>query len=369
MMRRRLPKIALSATTLITSCVYAQDCVPKIIGNADIVGNAGSIDVSGHLAVVLDEAGLEVVSFKSPTSPQVTGSTPLNGSRLTAQDHLAFVGGSFDFSVVDFSNPQSPWDIGGIASYPIIDLAVEGDLVYAARGDDGLALIDVSDPVEPFVLSTIGTPGEAVAVSVSVGTTVVADLPSSIQLVDTSKPASPMLLGDVDVGSPVAAVAAEDSIAVITGITTTHVVDFSDHRQPMLVASLKIRGNSVVLEDGLAYVTYSPEGEFTIIDVNDPTAPFVAGSLDTPGLARDVAPAQKLALIADGKAGVQVVSVFFCQPCPADFNDDGALNVLDFVAFQIGWLDGDPFADCDANGVHNVLDFVCFQFLFSLGCD
>lgn len=58
-----------------------------------------------------------------------------------------------------------------------------------------------------------------------------------------------------------------------------------------------------------------------------------------------------------------------CAGCPADHNGDGALNVLDFVDFQLDWQGQDPAADCDANGAFNVLDFVCFQQLFVEGCE
>ena len=54
--------------------------------------------------------------------------------------------------------------------------------------------------------------------------------------------------------------------------------------------------------------------------------------------------------------------------CYADFNDDGALNVLDFVAFQLAWQAQDPAADCDANAQFQILDFICFQTLFHDGC-
>jgi hypothetical protein len=57
-----------------------------------------------------------------------------------------------------------------------------------------------------------------------------------------------------------------------------------------------------------------------------------------------------------------------CPACAADVNGDGALNILDFVAFQLLWQDQDPAADCDANAAFNVLDFVCFQQLFVAGC-
>ena len=70
-----------------------------------------------------------------------------------------------------------------------------------------------------------------------------------------------------------------------------------------------------------------------------------------------------------GAPGGEAAYVFDLNcACPADVNGDGNLNVLDFVAFQLLWQDGDPIADCDANAEFNVLDFVCFQQLFVEGC-
>lgn len=57
-----------------------------------------------------------------------------------------------------------------------------------------------------------------------------------------------------------------------------------------------------------------------------------------------------------------------CESCPADLNDDGELNVLDFVVFQQLWQAQDGAADCDANASFDILDFVCFQQQFNEGC-
>lgn len=54
--------------------------------------------------------------------------------------------------------------------------------------------------------------------------------------------------------------------------------------------------------------------------------------------------------------------------CDADINADGALDILDFIAFQLLWQDGDPAADCDGNGAFDVVDVVCFRQLFQKGC-
>jgi hypothetical protein len=55
--------------------------------------------------------------------------------------------------------------------------------------------------------------------------------------------------------------------------------------------------------------------------------------------------------------------------CVADFNNDGVLNILDFVALQVAFQAGDESADINGDGDLNILDFVAYQGLFQDGCD
>jgi hypothetical protein len=63
-----------------------------------------------------------------------------------------------------------------------------------------------------------------------------------------------------------------------------------------------------------------------------------------------------------------IVGMAFRPSCAADVNGDGALDILDFIAFQQLWQAADPTADCDDSAQFNVLDYVCFQQLFVAGC-
>jgi hypothetical protein len=55
--------------------------------------------------------------------------------------------------------------------------------------------------------------------------------------------------------------------------------------------------------------------------------------------------------------------------CYADFNNDGQVNILDFVAFQNAFVAGDFEADCNGCGCLNIIQFLCFQQTFEQGCD
>ena len=54
--------------------------------------------------------------------------------------------------------------------------------------------------------------------------------------------------------------------------------------------------------------------------------------------------------------------------CYADFNGDGALNILDFVAYTDAWKAMDPAADCNGCGCFDIFQFICFQQMFQEGC-
>jgi hypothetical protein len=56
------------------------------------------------------------------------------------------------------------------------------------------------------------------------------------------------------------------------------------------------------------------------------------------------------------------------NPCRADFNGDGAVNVVDFLAFLAAYSAGDCLADLDGGGTVNVNDFLRFLAQYAVGC-
>jgi hypothetical protein len=54
--------------------------------------------------------------------------------------------------------------------------------------------------------------------------------------------------------------------------------------------------------------------------------------------------------------------------CYADCEQDGDLDIDDFVCFQTIFALGLDAADCDADGVLSIDDFICFQTSFAVGC-
>jgi hypothetical protein len=90
-----------------------------------------------------------------------------------------------------------------------------------------------------------------------------------------------------------------------------------------------------------------------------PRSPIIDMTLDTGR--------ERLVIATQGR-GAWTAALQFCY---ADFDDDGALTVNDFIEFLNSYAAGRPQANCDLSTIApalNVNDFVCFMNSFSAGC-
>jgi len=62
------------------------------------------------------------------------------------------------------------------------------------------------------------------------------------------------------------------------------------------------------------------------------------------------------------------VEILSGSPCVIDCDDNGSLNIDDFICYQTLFALDDPAADCDGDGTLLIDDFICFQTAFVLGC-
>jgi hypothetical protein len=68
----------------------------------------------------------------------------------------------------------------------------------------------------------------------------------------------------------------------------------------------------------------------------------------------------------DGTWGVFLAR--FIEPCAADFNNNGLVNILDVVGFVNNWNAQGPGADFNQDGSINILDVVAFIGVWNAGC-
>ncbi|HZD55789.1 MAG TPA: hypothetical protein VE136_03645, partial [Anaerolineales bacterium] len=212
------------------------------------------------------------------------------------------------------------------------DVAVKDNLAYLAAGESGVRVLDVSDPRLIREIGFYDTPGQALAVTIAGDFILVADGNEGLHVLFLSNPDPANLrleeISSLEVPGRADGVAASGThIYVAAGDAGLIVVDFSDPSAPTQVGVESAAGNAVGVAafGDYAYVAAGGDG-LRVVDVSDPTRPAVVGTYDTPGDARAVTVASAgdrlYAYVADGSAGLRVVDVTDPrQPIEVGFND------------------------------------------------
>jgi len=142
---------------------------PIKLGSFDTYGYSRDILVRyPYLYVADDDGGVLILDVSDPSDPHYVGKfTTLSSSEhihaysLFMRYPLLYVGGFNDFTVLDISNPEDPRLVGHLTREEILcifeaknivstyDISVADTLAFVACGDNGLGMIDVSDPSSP----------------------------------------------------------------------------------------------------------------------------------------------------------------------------------------------------------------------------
>jgi len=191
------------------------------------------------------------------------------------------------------------------------DLVVVGDRAYAACGEYGFRIADLSDPTAPELLGYAPTADYCDDVAVEGSYAFLADRGGGVLIVDVSNPAAPVAVDTVPTPDYTFGLAVAGNYAYVTqhygGLL---VVDVSDPTDAAVVGSVSLPGwlYDVVVEDGIAYVA-GYHADLLVVDVSVPTAPAAIGSLSVPGYVRDVEVRGDRVYLATVSDGLHVVDV------------------------------------------------------------
>ena len=127
---------------------------------------------------------------------------------------------------------------------------------------------------------------------------------------------SAKLLGSVETEYLASEIVASGSYAYMStgehyqAETALQVVDISDPMAPQVVGSVSLPDASIALAIADTYIYYlTYPGALFIIDVSDPSAPFVAGSIDMPSYSSGIAVSGSFAYVAVDFTGLRIVDV------------------------------------------------------------
>ena len=134
---------------------------------------------------------------------------------------------------------------------------------------------------------------------------------------------------------------------------------------PQVLGSVVGRGYDLVLTEGLAILI---RDRITLVDRTDPADLQEVGFLPiTPTLPRWGVERDGVLFVAAGET-IYIIDISSCEPCRADLDASGRLDLFDFLEFQRLFDQEDVRADFDADGELTIFDFLAFQNAFASGC-
>jgi hypothetical protein len=277
---------------------------------------------------------------------------------VKAQGDFVYLGADKTLTIVDVHDPAAPKRTGSYSFAEMIwNVTLAGNMAYVAADTAGLAVLDVSNPAAPVLRGTLKTPGQAKSVAVAANTAYVADHVRGIDVVSLASPAAPALSGSVfvdgfakdlvlrgsvlyavdqpngftvfDAGSPalaplgsltlstpiplraqldVSESGVTPRLAVVVGGGPVQIYDVTDARAPKPVTAYRTPGNAqrVQVKGSDLYVADGPAG-LALVSLATPTTPTITGTFKTPMPARDVAVSGSLVFVVSGSDGVLIL--------------------------------------------------------------
>ena len=188
-----------SASLEILNIADAQN--PILLGHCGILSNPRGVWVRGNYAYLADDlGGLVTVDVSNPVNPSVVGSLIINDFALDIMviDTLAYIADGWGgLAITNISNPVNPTFIGrwsNPGNVWVDGLYVSGHYAYLAT-DEGLWIIDVSEPATPIYLGNLNR-GWELDVFVVGNIAYAAALTFGIEAIDVTDPANARLIGE-----------------------------------------------------------------------------------------------------------------------------------------------------------------------------
>jgi len=192
------------------------------------------------------------------------------------------------------------------------DLFLDGNLIYIAKGIDGLLIVDAGDKANLVELTIYDTPKAAYDVFIEDSVAYVADGQGGLLLLDVSDPMNPSPMGSYDPWLGTSnGVWVSDSLAYIAdGSMGFRIFNCADPWNPEQIGYLDTGGDAlkVVVKDDRAYLTDGIAG-LRVINVEDPTNPVEEAYYNTNGKAYGVCVQGDDIWVADHYAGLLLLQM------------------------------------------------------------
>lgn len=197
----------------------------------------------------------------------------------------------------------------------VYDVDVSGDYAYLACGDEGMRILNISNPGAITEIGQVDYQRVKVLTVADSYAYVGSDY-SAVNILDIATPEAPQQVGFIEVGGYLQAIQIESDYAFICTLGDGLVIaDISNRAQPEIIWNSPgiSSGCDVAIQGNFAYVGTCYSGLLEV-DISNPASPVMARSfLPTYEEVNGVAVAGNYAYLASGNSGFQVVDLTTMQ--------------------------------------------------------
>jgi len=235
------------------------------------------------------------------------------------KDNYAYIGRGSTLEILEISNPGNPVSVGWVLTEHLIDgICISNSYAYVISVDEGLYVIDISEPATPYICGYYDTVLElgfrSIYVLNNFAYLITANAATNgLHIVDVSDPFNPFEAGYYDTGTLEEAVWVVDTLAYVTSYFSLHIVNVSDPSNPYQIGFLSSGGNDnfseLFVKDNYAFIT-GGYGAFHIINVNNPFNPTEIVSYQTGcSFATDLFIANQYAFVYDNDYKLYIIDI------------------------------------------------------------
>ncbi len=230
----------------------------------------------------------------------------MEGAIWVEGDYAYVAGGfTFDLAIIDIADPANPLLMSTLDSlFRSEDVVVSGDYAYMAWSVGGLATVNISDPFNPAVVSVIQTHQYAHNLVVRDSLIYLANCARGLRIFDVSDPSNPDSLGKFD-----SLYADEANGIEVIGNTAyltewyggLWILDISNPLMPAFVGNYptrNVRTRDIKVSGHYAYLLSDILAALTVVDISSPSDPFFARTYQLGGDARHLALQDNYLLVA-----------------------------------------------------------------------
>jgi hypothetical protein len=335
---------------------------PNIIGYYEAYRNVGAVASRGDYAYAIHGSifentyhGMSIVDLSDPSEPNKISYLDIPGEPqrvAMAADNIVYVSADQQgIQVIDVSDPLNPAIINELFEdndTDVNDVFIMGDYAFVAiaapQNMHRMEVIDITDPVNPAEIGFYFVDNHPKLVYANGDNAYLHVKDRGMHIVDITIPALPTFAGifSEQVWANIHGVAVKGDFAFVGQDDDLKIIDISDPANPVkvlnwhegnLVTNLSMSGNYL-------FVSLYNEG-LQIINVENPYIPRLIYMEDTPGRVFDICVSDKDILIADRNSLIIHTITTGGEPCESyvtgDVNDDSVYNGLDII-YGVGFF-------------------------------